>query len=222
VDDHCQIRNSVLQENTYLGTGLELEDMVASPSGLRLASDGELIVVNDATLLGRSQQLSFWDWQRPLARLLEFCLKPLQWLPRCSQGKAVEFVLAGGPDDPDAWRHDTIPNSSDDFKTPRQHFRRVFLPGLSAAAQGKLRLIGLTPQSNGRLSRQPRLRRRRYLELGPGLIGEALVQFGPKADDHEQELGDAYQAAHPRASYQLGLLWRYFLDVAINRPTRLH
>jgi len=221
LDDKCVVVNSVVTPGTYLGAGLELQEMTAGPGFLRLA-DGDAIAVPDPSLLGYSRPSFRWRqriWQRALAWCCLLLFTPLRWLRSRPAGpNDMSFVSAGQAEDPAGWKEQRLIGSDGEVASLRQHFWQVFLPGLPACTQGRLALVGCTPLDSERLNACPAYRRRRYLRRGPGLVSESLVQFGPKADEEERELADALQAAQGHGVYSLTLLSKYFLGVLADAP----
>jgi len=221
VEEHTRIKHSLVAPGTYLGAALELDEMMASPGVLRLA-DGEPLAIPDPSLIGNTRpSLGFTQGlqQRLLASLLLGLLAPLRWLARRQAARQpLRFVSALQPDLAEAWQEKELADCESTIASLREHFWRVFLPGLKACSQGQLAVVGLTPRDRSQLAAAPAYVRRRYLNAGPGLISEALVQFGVQAQEDERELAEACQVAERRLSYSLNLLWRYFLDVLMDAP----
>lgn len=222
LEEHCSVVNSVISPGTYLGAGLELVEMTASPGMLRLA-DGEPLPVPDASLLGKTRPSLGWGlgiWQKGLAWTLMAGLAPLRWWG--ASGRRVQqplrYVPGRLPDDSEVWQERVLDRCETGADSLRQHFWKVFLPGLPACARGQLAVVGLTPQTAQQLAGCPAHTRRRYLSRGPGLVSEALVQFGPLAPPQERELAEACQASQGQGRYSLQLLWRYLLDVLVDAP----
>lgn len=218
VEERCQVLESVVCPGTFLGPGLQVEGMVASPGELRLSGESQPIAIPDPSLLGSTRVSGgrFRGWfLRALARVLGWLLAPLAWWSARSQApRTVAYVPWGS--DASLERH--LPGSDEPCVRIRQHFWRCFLPALSWAARGEIGLVGLHPRSAAELERLAPHARRRYLSHGPGLVSESLLQFGAGAQEAEVELAEAYQAAHPGLAYSLQLLYRYLLDVAMDTP----
>lgn len=193
--------------------------MTAEPGLLHL-SDGDVVTVPDTSLLGYTRPAFRWRkwlWYRLLAWFCLLALTPWRWLAGRG-GQGAEYVTGGLAEDPGSWRKRTLQGWGRGGLSLRQHFWQVFLPALPVCAGGQLALVGCTPLSVEDLSACGMHSRRRYVRRGPGLISEALVQFGSQASQEERELADAYQALQGEGLYPLALLGKYLLGVLADAP----
>ena len=83
------------------------------------------------------------------------------------------------------------------------------IPGLSAVALGRLRLVGVSPRSAEELDELPKPWRDMLLAAQTGLISESLIQFGPDAPTDPRSVADLWHSSAPRRLVRAILLGRY-------------
>ncbi|MCR9201177.1 MAG: NDP-sugar synthase [Planctomycetaceae bacterium] len=83
------------------------------------------------------------------------------------------------------------------------------IPGLSAVAWGRLRLVGVSPRCADELEELPKPWRDMLLAAQTGLISESLIQFGPDAPTDPRSVADLWHSSSPRRLIRALLLGRY-------------
>lgn len=224
VDRATTIEDSVVAVGSYLGNGLEIREAIVDNQRILLAEADFELFVNDPVLLSSTQVQGEVVWHilsRALAVWLWVCLFPLWFLQRSWHGKSLEAQVVRQPCSTDSgqWVSQLAPYSIGPWRNYRDHFWNSFLPGLSLAIKGDIRLVGMPPRTAEQLSLLDTDHLRCVIQMPVGLISEALVQFGPRPDADQQRVCDGFFAATRSGWHDLSLLFSYLTKVLSPQPT---
>jgi lipopolysaccharide/colanic/teichoic acid biosynthesis glycosyltransferase/carbonic anhydrase/acetyltransferase-like protein (isoleucine patch superfamily) len=84
-----------------------------------------------------------------------------------------------------------------------------FLPALISVASGKLSFTGVNPLTVEMVRSMPNDWRMLYLKAKPGIVTEALVNFGPSPSPEECYSAEAFYSVSSSLWYDLKLLFKY-------------
>jgi hypothetical protein len=233
LDDHCSASDALVLSGSYVGESLELSQVLVDRNRLMNAKYGTELAVSDTFILGAVAggsgvgALLRGAARIPAALLFLLCLPVLAVaaLWRRLQGhrpvvcrRAVVRLPA-----PDASR--TPPPfellslaEPETLTSVRQHFLLVFLPGLLQVISGKLAIVGIRPLRAAELEAMGADRRGLCLRTKAGLVTEALLVYGPSANDDDQYSAEAVYAVRAGMGYDARLLARYLLALLLPRP----
>jgi lipopolysaccharide/colanic/teichoic acid biosynthesis glycosyltransferase len=102
------------------------------------------------------------------------------------------------------------PNQSDGLPAGWRHFFLIFLPALINIARGELRFVGVPPRTVQDIRDLPRDWRALYLKSKPGIVTEAIVNFGPQATRDEMYSAEAVYSVSAGLIHDLKVLLKYF------------
>ena len=102
------------------------------------------------------------------------------------------------------------PNQSDGLPAGWRHFFLIFLPALINIARGELRFVGVPPRTVQDIRDLPRDWRALYLKSKPGIVTEAMVNFGPQATRDEMYSAVAVYSVSSGLKHDLKILMKYF------------
>jgi hypothetical protein len=231
VDDHSSVSNSCVAPGTYIGEGLELEQVVVDRNRLVNVKIGTSFLVSETFLLGSlTEQASHRPLQKLVSRLSALVLM-LIFFPAAAVG-LLYMVLKGrgrlvyeqavhipADDNPAGWR---------DYRRPRFRLSAAggrwgsFLfelwPGLIAVLRGDLFLVGVRPRSRAEIERLPYDWKSIYLKSKGGLVTEAAVMFGDAPTEDELYTAEAYYSATESFSHDLKLVGIYFWKLIAGAP----
>ena len=181
LDDGAELRDAIVADRTYIGTGLDVEQSLVSGDRLAHARLGTTLTIADRSLIDPILPPRRRQWGRSsllytLAVLLWLATRPLAWLTWPWRGRL------------------------DRAGHVRRHFVSQFLPGLWQVVVGRRRLVGTSGQPNT-VWHSP--------HAGPGLVTEALVQQMHAPGGLETLVADSYYAATATAGGDLRLLAGY-------------
>jgi lipopolysaccharide/colanic/teichoic acid biosynthesis glycosyltransferase len=84
-----------------------------------------------------------------------------------------------------------------------------FIPALFNVARGELRFVGVTPRTTNEINRLPDDWRSIYLKSKPGIVTEAVVNFGENPTQDELYAAETFYAVSAGLMYDLRLLGKY-------------
>jgi NDP-sugar pyrophosphorylase family protein len=90
-----------------------------------------------------------------------------------------------------------------------RHLFFVFLPALINVARGELRFVGVPPRTAQEVENLPRDWRALYLKSKPGIVTEAMINFGSRASRDEMYSAEAVYSVTSGLKHDLRLLARY-------------
>jgi len=235
LDQRSSARESVILPGSYVGEGLEVDNLIIDRNRLISVQAGTAITVTDNFILASMQEnpihrsLMLWTSQLTgmvlLVALLPLLLLTLFWLLLTRRGPVLyrrrKVRLPAPPEEPGLWKtyrlwsFEAEPPAG--LRTvPWRHrgwddFFLRFLPGLVNVAKGELRFVGVPPRDEMEIGHLTADWRAVYLASKAGLVDEGFVQFGVGCQDEEQYSAEAFYAANAGFRYDLGLLRDYFV-----------
>ena len=91
-----------------------------------------------------------------------------------------------------------------------RHFFLIFLPALINMARGELRFVGVPPRTTPEIQDLPPDWRALYLKSKPGIVTEAMVNFGPRATRDEMYSAEAVYSVSAGLIHDVKILLKYF------------
>jgi NDP-sugar pyrophosphorylase family protein len=231
VDEQSSVANTLVAPGTYIGQGLELQDVIVDRNRLVNAKIGTSFLVSDSFLLSGLRQRRK---RRPVQRLLSsaaalalllltlpiavFTLLILL-LGRKGELRRTPAVSLPAPEDPREWREFQYPRLRLHAATATgwwTEFVAEVWPGLIWVLKGELFLVGVKPRSRREIQALSSDWRSIYLQSKAGLITEASVMFGKSPSEDEYFTAEAYYNATESVSHDLKLLRLYLHRLLIN------
>jgi lipopolysaccharide/colanic/teichoic acid biosynthesis glycosyltransferase/carbonic anhydrase/acetyltransferase-like protein (isoleucine patch superfamily) len=228
IDEQSSVQNSLVAPGTYIGQGLELEQVIVDRNRLLNAKIGTTLLVSDTFLLS---SLTERNAHLPLQRLFScFAALPLAlvlwpvtalvclYLTLRKKGSfgLDQAVRTPAGDNPGGWREFRIPRFRTHSREPASRCADLFLrlsPGLFSVMKGDLFLVGVQPRTRREIERLPHDWKSIYLKSKGGLITEALVMSGNSPSEDELYTAEAYYSAAGSFRHDLTLAWRYLLGL---------
>jgi hypothetical protein len=102
------------------------------------------------------------------------------------------------------------PSQSEGVPTGWRHFFLIFLPALINIAQGELRFVGVPPRTARDIQDLPQDWRAIYLKSKPGIVTEAMVNFGPQATTDDMYSAEAVYSVSSGLKHDVKILMKYF------------
>jgi NDP-sugar pyrophosphorylase family protein len=231
VDEQSSVANSVVAPRTYIGRGLELEDVIVDRNRLVNAKLGTAFLVSESFLLsGLARQKKPRMLHGLVSRLgalaLFLLLFPIA-------GLTLIFLLLSGRGELVYERALRLPaaNSAHSWKDYRYlrfrlqaetmagwwtYFVAEVWPGLISVMKGDLFLVGVRPRSRQEVEGLSDDWRSTYLGSKGGLITEAFVMFGRAPSEDELYTAEAYYTATASIWHDIKLLRLYLSRLLIN------
>jgi lipopolysaccharide/colanic/teichoic acid biosynthesis glycosyltransferase/carbonic anhydrase/acetyltransferase-like protein (isoleucine patch superfamily) len=230
LDSLSSVENSVIASGTYIGRGLELNQVLVDRNLLVNVKIGTSFTASETFLLSG---LMGHTRYRPLQRIVSFLgalTLFIVFLPAAvliyfymtvSRSGALYFeraVSIPADDNPSSWREYFIPRF---FQyRPEQPTRWAlfffqFWPGLLSVIHGDLLLVGLQPRTRAAVCGLPNDWKSLYLKARAGLITEAFVMFGDCATEDEVYTAEAYYSATETTRHDLKLAFLYLRNLIL-------
>lgn len=221
IEDHAyigadaQIRHSLVLPGTYVGPGLELDQVIVRGPALLNAALGSRTDITDPQILSHLQPTSRQTTRASqlIAATLQLVLLPLYLQLRRLHGslpaQAGETVL------PCPGRHGSgMAAVRMTLQTPPhviagepydwgQHFVTTFYPGLARVRSGQLRMIGPTLKTWQEARQLPNEWRRIHEECVCGLLNDAWIQPVPVSGSEDAFACDALAATATESPRQI-------------------
>lgn len=237
VDSNTMIERSLVTAGSYIGEGLELNNVIVDHNLLINVRLGTSINVHESFLLDALKQKDPNNWfgsaiQSILAIILILLFLPISILSvfyfcivrrlsytsvRMAQLPTQESLLVS--------RTYALPClGSDAWNMHRpagwDAFLRQILPGLFAVVTGRLCLVGLPPKPAEEIRSLPLEWRSMYLKSRAGLITEASVALDDTEDETQLYYADAYYIARRNWRHDLRLASQYIFRLIVPTRTR--
>ncbi len=220
IDDESTMENSMVTPGTYIGSGLELQQVIVDRNLLVNARLETSYLISEAFLAGSldggGKPRGPGAAERLLALLIFLLLSPL-WLAGAlakllAPGRKTvryKFVALPAARDNREW----VEVSAARYEPATSHFWHRFLPGLPAAIAGKIGLTGVEPRDQETLKALPEDWKVACLTAKAGLVTESLLAAGPGATQDETYSAEAFYSAVHSFGYDLSLLRRYAVSL---------
>ncbi len=223
--EQSSVENSLVAPGTYIGQGLELDQVVVDRNRLVNAKIGTSFLVSETFLLSSlTEHTTHHPVQQLFSRLGALLLLVVLWpltaciflyLTICRKGSLTHNNAVRIPADnnPASWREIWIPKFQLHSGAPKSRWAGFFLelwPGLLSVMKGELFLVGVQPRSREQIEQLPADWRSIYLKSKSGLITEAAVMFGGTPTEDELYTAEAYYSATESFRHDLALALLYF------------
>lgn len=233
VANGCTVTNAIVFSGSYVGEGLELDEVLVDKNRLINVRLGVAVSLSDQFILGG---LSTKTVGNPLlgllARLVGGALLLLLWPillltavslrlfrkgPVCFQRQVVRLPASI---DESTWTTFgqwsfcdlNQAKSEEESKTTRGGFVDFllrFIPGLINVVKGEMRLVGVTPRTRDEIENLNDDWKELFLGTKAGLITEAFVQYGDNPSADELFSAEAFYSAMGGFIHDLKLILGY-------------
>ncbi len=236
IDDKTILRNTIILPNSYVGTSLELQDVLVDQYRLINIRLESAVTITENFIMGSLPEKQFPRWLKsipsrllaiilliltsPLFVAMILILKIIYKRPLFDQKEAVRLPV---PHDPGLWRVFALLRFHSFKPTPNraspsgalpdiswQDLLFSFFPALINIVRGHLCFVGVAPRTVSEIKALPPDWRVLYLQSKIGLISEALVYFGANPSQDELRAAETFYAVSASWKYDLKLLAKYF------------
>ncbi|MDM8536486.1 sugar transferase [Desulfobacterales bacterium HSG17] len=219
------LENTVIFPGSYVGEALELRDVLVNRNHLVNVRLGTELTISEDLILGSltKKPLVVW-WKKLFSRIIAFNLilltSPffliitffLKFFRKGNVFHAKEAICLPAEPDMSLWRTFSLLSFSRPEAVQKAGLNDLFLrflPGLINIAQGNLHFVGVKPRTSEEINALPREWKLLYLKSKPGLISEALVNFGPEPDEDELFSAETFYSVSAGLKYDLKILVKY-------------
>ena len=239
LDEKSTVTDSVIFPGSYVGEALELSDAIVDKNCLINVRVGSEITIREDFILGSLAEKQLRrGWNRIISRAAAILLL-IPALPivaglalyhklRQSEPAFTTRLVVGLPagSESASWKtfalislrsgkmssERTTPES---VSSPNQsagwrHFFLIFFPALINMARGELRFVGVPPRTAQEIRDLPRDWRALYLKSKPGIVTEAMVNFGPHASADDMYSAEAVYSVSAGLKHDVKVLMKYF------------
>ena len=234
LDEGCVATEAVVMPGSYVGQGLDLQQVVVDRNRLFSVRLGAEVAIADDFLLGSVAGGHFSSWlgrwcSRGVALGLLVALWPVVLatalgLRLLRQGPVwcrLQAVCLPAAAEERSWRRfiwwsfDAHPDRTG---VGWRHLMLRFLPGLVNVCRGQLRFTGVEPRSAAEIRGLDPDWKALYLTAKAGLVTEAAVQYGKAPTPDECYSAEAFYAVRSGWWYDLRLLARYAASLLRGTP----
>ncbi|MBI5593883.1 MAG: sugar transferase [Deltaproteobacteria bacterium] len=239
IDEKTTITNSIVFKGSYIGESLEISSSLVNKNLLVNVRLGSAIAVREDFIIGRiSRSFGPHWWRMILTRSAAIVLLLVTWPVLLITAIYLKFSRKGpvlfkrqvlrlpAESDEHLWKTFTLYSFlSDDMSAARTfqpRFSRApmipvgwrdvflrFLPGLISVVSGNLCFTGVSPLGIEMVSSMPTDWRLLYFKAKPGIVTEALVNFGSSPSTDECYSADAFYSVSSGLWYDFKLLLKY-------------
>lgn len=224
VDEQSSVVNTLVAPGTYIGQGLELDQVIVYRNRLVNARIDTGFLVSESFLLsGLARQKKPGLPQRFASSVIALALFTLfapialatlafLWMRREGAFTREQAVRIPAIDDPRSWQVVDYPLFR--LEAPEQagwwtEFAAEVWPALFSVARGKLFLVGVKARAPREVEELPSDWKAIYLSSKAGLVSEASVMFGKGPSEDELYTAEAYYSATASLRHDLRLLRLY-------------
>jgi NDP-sugar pyrophosphorylase family protein len=228
VDTNTMIEQSLITAGSYIGRGLELNNVIVDHNLLINVRLETSINIHESFLLDDLKQKHPNNWfgsaiQSILAIILIVLFLPISILSfiyfiivRRFSYTSVQMVQLPAQERLLTSHTYALPCLGADAWSMHRPagwdaFLRQILPGLFAVVTGRLGLVGLPPRPAEEIKRLPLEWRSMYLKSKAGLITEASIALADTEDETQQYYADAYYTARRNWLHDLRLASQYIV-----------
>ncbi|MDA3800197.1 MAG: NDP-sugar synthase [Kiritimatiellae bacterium] len=236
IDEKTSIKNSIVLEKSYVGEGLELENVIINKSLLVNAKHNSVLNIPDPYILGNLSDQSVKLVVYRLAIRFAACFLCILTLP-ILLGTAIflkfkgvkklfvfdEFVKLPTVDDMLMWKTVKVVRFNVDLPENGRHGgtrrrRELFyytIPRILGVVCGKLYVVGLAGRSIDSVSEMGNDWRELYLQGKLGVISEASVIYNNHPNDDELFTAEAFYSVKKTFKHDLSLFFVYVLKLFV-------
>ena len=227
IDSDCTVTDSAVFPGSYVGEGLELDDVLVDKNRLINVRFGAAVSISESFILGGLSKAHLGQWLAGiLSRLSAACLLLVLW--PCLL--ATAFVLKVGRRGPVLFEKEAIriPVQSDealwhtfgflsfapDHKKGGEegtirHFFLRFLPSLLNIVKGELRFVGVKPRTRDEIKALPKDWQALYLNAKSGVVTEAFINYGTFPTEDELYTSEIFYSVSAGIRHDFKLLTGY-------------
>lgn len=235
LDEKSTIMNSNVFPGSYIGEGLELSDVLVDRNCLVNVRVGSEVTITEDFILGSLTERRFqWYSKKIVSQFLAsmfllltlpvffsmiLFLKLTRRSPIFHKRKVVRLPASS---DTALWRtfslvsfaQDTVPDSSNvQLRVGWRDLLLRFFPAMINVAKGELSFVGTTPRSRDMINKLPEDWRAIYLKSKPGIVTEALVNFGAEPTQDELYSAETLYTVSAGLKYDCKILVKYFAQI---------
>ena len=236
IDEKTSIKNSIVLEKSYVGEGLELDNVIIDKSLLVNAKHNSVLNIPDPYILGNLSDQSVKLVLYRLAVKLAACFLFVLTFP-ILLGTAIllklrgvkklfvydEFVRLPTVDDMLMWKTVEVARCNVDLPENGRHGgtrrrRELFyytIPRILGVIGGKLYVVGLAGRTIDSISEMGNDWRELYLQGKLGVISEASVIYDNQPNDDELFTAEAFYSVKKSFRHDLRLFFIYVLKLFV-------
>ncbi len=224
IDEHSSVANSIVAPGTYVGQGLELDEVIVDRNRLLNVKFDSASLVSDTFLLsGLTERRKGRHLLRLTSIMLAFALLIITSLPavllllhlligrkgKLTRAPAVSIPAGSNEREWREYQYPLFQLNADSTNWPLAADAVDFWMSLLSVVNGDLFLVGLKPRSQREINALPDDWRSIYLKSKAGVITEATVRFGESPNDDELYSAEACYSATESLAHDLKLTWLY-------------
>ena len=227
LDSGCTVTNSLIFPGSYVGEGLELDEVLVDKNRLINVKFGAAVSISESFILGGLSKAHLGQWFAGIfSRFAAACLLLVLW-PFLL---ATALVLRVGRRGPVLFKKEAVrlPVQTDEalWRTfgwlsfapdPKKrgkggairHFFLRFLPGLINVVKGELRFVGVKPRTRDEIKTLPKDWQALYLNAKSGIITEAFINYGAFPTEDELYTSEVFYSVSAGIGHDFKLLSDY-------------
>jgi len=229
LDSGCTVTDSLIFPGSYVGEGLELDEVLVDKNRLINVKFGAAVSISESFILGGLSKTHLGPrFGGIFSRFAAACSLIVLWplllatalvLKIGRRGPllfAEEAVRLPAQTDEMLWRTFRLlsftPSETKGKARGRgtiKHFFLQFLPGLINILKGELRFIGVKPRTKDEINALPKDWQAIYLNAKPGIITEAFINYGASPTEDELYTSEVFYAVSSGIKHDLKLLTGY-------------
>ena len=227
LDSGCTVTDSLIFPGSYVGEGLELDEVLVDKNRLINVKFGAAVSISESFILGGLSKAHLGQWFAGIfSRFAAACLLLVLW-PFLLATALVLRVGRRGPvlfkkeavrlpvqTDEALWRtFGWLSFAPDDNKRGKggaiRHFFLRFLPGLINIIKGELRFVGVKPRTRDEIKALPKDWQALYLNAKAGVITEAFINYGAFPTEDELYTSEVFYSVSAGIGHDFKLLSGY-------------
>ncbi len=227
LDSGCTVTSSVIFPGSYVGEGLELDEVLVDKNRLINVRFGAAVSISESFILGGLSKTHLGQWFAGIfSRFAAACLLLVLWpfllatalfLKLGRLGPVLfkkEAVRLPVQTDEALWRtFNSLSFVPDDKKGGKgegiRHFFLCFLPGLINIIKGELRFVGVKPRARDEIKTLAKDWQALYLNSKPGVITEAFINYGAFPTEDELYTSEVFYSVSAGIGHDFKLLSGY-------------
>jgi len=229
LDADCTVIGSVVFPGSYVGEGLELNDVIVDKNCLINVRFDTTVSISENFILGGTSGPGIGQWlSRVFSQGIALLLLLVSWpvilatalvLSLVRRGPVVfkkEAIQLPAPTDEAQWHTFSLLSFARDNKdegrggrSSLKHLFLQFLPGLINIAKGNLRFVGVSPRTKEEVKALSQDWRALYLKTKPGIVSEAYVNYGDTPSEDELYAAEAFYSVTAGIGHDFRLLFGY-------------
>ena len=227
LDSGCTVTNSLIFPGSYVGEGLELDEVLVDKNRLINVKFGAAVSISESFILGGLSKANLGQWFAGIfSRFSAACLLLVLWpfllatalVLRVGRRGPVLFkketVRLPAQTDEVLWRTFGCLSFAPDHKERGKggairHFFLRFLPGLINIIKGELRFVGVKPRTIDEIKALPKDWQALYLNAKAGVITEAFINYGAFPTEDELYTSEVFYSVSAGIGHDFKLLSGY-------------